>query len=49
MPQGHCVDSRVDPFHVEIHHTKFQDNPLRDGGDIVNSNMCTKVEGGGIK
>ena len=35
MLQGHCFDfdHRHDLFRVEIHHAKFQVNPLRNGWD----------------
>ena len=38
--QGHCFDHILDPFGLE-NHAKYQVNPLRNGGDIVNKNMCT--------
>ena len=49
MLQGHFFDHRLDPFGFEIHHAKFQVNPLRNGGDIVNKNMCTGGWGGGVE
>ena len=29
--QDHCFDSRLDPFHLGSHHSKFQLNQLRNG------------------
>ena len=28
------LSTRLDPFHLESNHAKFQLNPLRNGGDI---------------
>ena len=41
MLQGHCLEPRLDHLPLESHHAKFQVNPLWNGWDIVNSNICT--------
>ena len=38
---GHCFGFRLDPFHLESHHAKFQLNPLRNGWDI--GFYCLKI------
>ena len=43
MLQGHWFGYRLDPFHLEIHHAKFQLNLLRNGWDI----WCLEFLGGG--
>ena len=45
--QGLCFVCRLNPFHLNNHHAKFQLIPLRNGWDIANTNICCGRGAGG--